>query len=75
LRLIGAAKLPFEGRRALVTGNVDLARNEFTAAVHGTWKDVQAEVIQEIVTIEGMLARPKAPPMPSETTDCPRLHR
>ncbi len=31
--------------------------NEFTAAVHATWKDIQAEVIREVVTLEILLAK------------------
>jgi hypothetical protein len=30
---------------------------EFTAAVHSTWKDIQAEAIREIVTLEILLAK------------------
>ena len=60
-RLIEAVRLPAGPDPRFAMGTVEAAhRDEFTAAVHSTWKDVQAEVIEEIISIERVLARGEA---------------
>jgi hypothetical protein len=45
-RLIEAVRLPAGTDPRFVTGTVDVHRDEFTAAVHSIWKDVQAEAFR-----------------------------
>jgi hypothetical protein len=43
--------------------------DDFTAAVHGTWKDIQAEAIREIVQLEILLSKADPARMPKGMAD------
>ena len=57
-RIIEALRLPAGPDPRFATAAAIAANlNDFTTAVHSTWKDIQAEVIREIFTLEILLAR------------------
>lgn len=69
-RIIEELRLPAGADPRFATPAAIAANStEFTAAVHATWKDIQAEVIREVMTLEILLARADFSTKPKGSAD------